>query len=128
VIEEIDPSLLDAAVPRLLLQPLVENAVRHGISKRRDGGQLLMTAFRDGDGLMIQVQNDVMPLNGKPCTYGIGLTNIRTRLQQLYGDGHRFTIDFSAAESCKVAIRIPLHIYAALAELAGLEALENGER
>jgi two-component system sensor histidine kinase AlgZ len=127
VIEDIDPGLLDAAVPRLLLQPLVENAVRHGISKRRGGGQLLITAFRDGDGLAIQVQNDVTPLNGKPCTYGIGLTNIRTRLQQLYGDAHQFVIDFSAEDACKVTIKMPLHTYTAAVELASVEALGNGE-
>jgi two-component system sensor histidine kinase AlgZ len=128
VIEETDPSLLDAAVPRLLLQPLVENAVRHGIAKRRDGGELFMTAFREGEDLVIRVQNDLMALNGKPCTYGIGLTNIRTRLQQLYGEQHQFTIDFSAGDMCKVTIKIPLHIYAAPVELAAVEVIENGER
>lgn len=127
VIEEIDPELLDAAVPRLLLQPLVENAVRHGISKRRGGGELFMSAFRDGGGLMVKVRNDLMPLKGNPCTYGIGLTNIRTRLQQLYGDAHQFAIDFSPANVCEVKIRIPLHTYAAPVLAESVEALENGE-
>jgi len=125
VIEEIDSSLLEAAVPRLLLQPLVENAVRHGIAKRRDGGELFMTAFQEKDDLVIYVRNELMPLNGKPCTYGIGLTNIRTRLQQLYGDAHQFTIDFSDGDVCKVTIRIPLHTYVAPAELAGVRVLES---
>jgi len=127
VIEETEQSLLDVSVPRLLLQPLVENAVRHGIAKRRDGGQLFMTAFRDADDLVIQVRNDLMPLRGKPCTYGIGLTNIRTRLQQLYGDSHKFTIDFSAGDSCTVTIHIPLHAYTSTVELVSVEALKNGE-
>jgi len=125
VIEEIDSSLLEAGVPRLLLQPLVENAVRHGIAKRRDGGELFMTAFQEKDDLVIYVRNELMPLNGKPCTYGIGLTNIRTRLQQLYGDAHQFTIDFSDGDVCKVTIRIPLHTYVAPAELAGVRVLES---
>ncbi len=125
VIEETDSSLLEAGVPRLLLQPLVENAVRHGIAKRRGGGELFMTAFRDRDDLVIQVRNELVPLNGKPCTYGIGLTNIRTRLQQLYGDAHQFTIDFSAGDSCKVTIRIPLHTYVAPAELAPARVQES---
>jgi two-component system, LytTR family, sensor kinase len=128
VIEETDASLLEVGVPRLLLQPLVENAVRHGIAKRRQGGELFMAAFRDKDDLVIQVRNELMPLNGKPCTYGIGLTNIRTRLQQLYGSAHEFTIDFSAGEVCKVTIRIPLHAYVAPAELACARTLEAGKQ
>jgi len=123
IVEKMDSSLLEAGVPRLLLQPLVENAVRHGIAKRRNGGELFMTAFQEGKDLVIQVRNELLPLNGKPCTYGIGLTNIRTRLQQLYGDAHQFDIDFSAGDVCRVTIRIPLHTYMAPAEMAagGLE-------
>jgi two-component system sensor histidine kinase AlgZ len=125
VIEETDSSLLEVGVPRLLLQPLVENAVRHGIAKRRNGGELFMTAFREQNDLVIQVRNELLPLNGKPCTYGIGLTNIRTRLQQLYGDAHQFSIDFSAEDLCKVTIRIPLHRYIAPAEVAGARVEEK---
>lgn len=125
VIEEIDPRLLEAAVPRLLLQPLVENAVRHGIARRRDGGELAISALRERDDLVIRVRNDLAPLQGKPCTYGIGLTNIRTRLQQLYGESHEFIIDFSAGDVCRVAIRIPLHMYVAPLELEEVNAQEN---
>ncbi len=125
VIEETDSSLLEAGVPRLLLQPLVENAVRHGIAKRREGGELFIAAFRDKNDLVIQVRNELTPLNGKPCTYGIGLTNIRTRLQQLYGDAHQFSIDFSTGDVCKVTIKIPLHTYTAPAELAGAIVQES---
>jgi hypothetical protein len=125
VIEETDSSLLESGVPRLLLQPLVENAVRHGIAKRRNGGELFMAAFRDENDLVIEVRNQLTPLNGKPCTYGIGLTNIRTRLQQLYGDAHQFAIDFSGGDVCKVTIRIPLHTYVAPAELVGARVQES---
>ena len=128
VIEETDSSLLEVGVPRLLLQPLVENAVRHGIAKRRDGGELFMAAFQEKNDLVIQVRNELMPLKGKPCTYGIGLTNIRTRLQQLYGDAHEFTIDFSGGDVCKVTIKIPLHAYVAPAEMAGARVLEDGKQ
>lgn len=125
VVEDTDPRLLEAGVPRLLLQPLVENAVRHGIAKRREGGELFIAAFREHDDLVIQVRNDLMPLHGKPCTYGIGLTNIRTRLQQLYGESHEFTIDFSAGNVCKVTIRIPLHTYVTPLELTEAQVQEN---
>jgi Histidine kinase len=125
VIEETDPGLLETGVPRLLLQPLVENAVRHGIAKRRNGGELFIAALRDQDHVVIHVRNDLAPLHGKPCTYGIGLTNIRTRLQQLYGDAHQFTIDFSGDNVCKVTIKIPIHTYVAPLELAGAKAQES---
>jgi two-component system sensor histidine kinase AlgZ len=126
IIEETDSSLLESGVPRLLLQPLVENAVRHGIAKRREGGELFIAAFREQNDLVIQVRNELLPLHGKPCTYGIGLTNIRLRLQQLYGDAHRFTIDFSAEDICKVMIRIPLHTYVAPIEPIVAKSIENG--
>ncbi|HEX3437140.1 MAG TPA: histidine kinase [Pseudacidobacterium sp.] len=119
VIEDTDPALLDAAVPRLILQPLVENAVRHGIGKRRDGGRLFMAARRDQGNLVIEVRNDIMPRNGKKFTNGIGLTNIRTRLKQLYGNAHTFEIDFCDGDICKVTIGIPFHIYANPVEVAG---------
>ncbi|HYK36354.1 MAG TPA: histidine kinase [Alloacidobacterium sp.] len=125
VVEDTDPRLLEAGVPRLLLQPLVENAVRHGVAKRREGGELFIAAFREHDDLVIQVRNDLMPLHGKPCTYGIGLTNIRTRLHQLYGESHEFTIDFSTGNVCRVTIRIPLHTYVAPLELAEAQVQEN---
>ena len=126
VIEETDAALLESGVPRLLLQPLVENAVRHGIAKRREGGELFIASFRDKDDLVIEVRNQLMPRNGKPCTYGIGLTNIRTRLQQLYGDAHHFAIDFSAEDICKVMIRIPFHAYVAPMETVSARNIENG--
>ncbi|HVW76981.1 MAG TPA: histidine kinase [Alloacidobacterium sp.] len=125
VIEETDSALLDAGVPRLLLQPLVENAVRHGIAKRREGGELFIAARREENDLLIHVRNDLVPLHGKPCTYGIGLTNIRTRLQQLYKDAHQFDIEFSSENVCKVTIKIPLHTHAAPLEPAIARKLED---
>ena len=126
IVDETDPAVLDAAVPRLLLQPLVENAVRHGIGKRREGGRLFMSTRRDEEDLVIQITNDVMPLNGTKFRNGIGLSNIQTRLKQLYGDAHRFTIDFCEGDVCKVTIRIPFHLYASPAEVESEKPTGSG--
>ncbi|HZU09711.1 MAG TPA: histidine kinase, partial [Pseudacidobacterium sp.] len=126
IVDETDPTVLDAAVPRLLLQPLVENAVRHGIGKRREGGRLFMSTRRDEEDLVIQITNDVMPLNGTKFRNGIGLSNIQTRLKQLYGDAHRFTIDFCEGDVCKVTIRIPFHLYASPAEVESEKPTGSG--
>lgn len=128
VIEETDMEILDAAVPRLLLQPLVENAVRHGIAKRRDGGELFLKASSQNGELIVHLRNDTMALPpGKPCSHGIGLTNIRTRLQQLYGEKHSFSIEFSSGELCTVDIKIPLRVCASSQELTETEAGKIGE-
>ena len=79
--------VLDALTPSLVLQPLVENAIRHGIEPSPDGGSVHVTATRDGDRLVLVVRDDgvAVPSQGPP---GIGLSNVRARLFRLYGDAH----------------------------------------
>jgi two-component system, LytTR family, sensor kinase len=86
----VDDALLDAAVPAFLLQPLVENALRHGIAKRADGGVVEISARCDGDSLVLSVSDNgpgVVPGAGAPGNggNGLGLANIRERLTTLYG-------------------------------------------
>lgn len=80
---------LDASVPVLLLQPLVENAIRHGIAKLPDGGQLTIVAAREGHHLRLTIENDVgddaVPAQGHAA---IGWRNTRERLEQLHGRDH----------------------------------------
>jgi len=90
---DVDPETLDAAVPNLLLQPLVENAVRHGIAPKRGPGMIEVVGRRDGDRLRLRVRDTGVGLtNGAPSKLGLGLGNTRARLQHLYGEAHSFTI------------------------------------
>lgn len=92
---EVDDALLDARVPHLVLQPLVENAIRHGVSARSAAGLLRIGARRRGDALELRVEDDGP---GLPEGFdverspGIGLSNTRARLAQLYGEQGRIRV------------------------------------
>ncbi len=91
----IEPDVLDARVPYLILQPLVENAIQHGIAPRASAGRLKIGARREGDRLRLSVEDDGI---GLPQTLesmsgnGVGLSMTRERLEQLYGDDHAFAV------------------------------------
>ena len=94
---DVDDALLDAAVPEFLLQPLVENALRHGIAQRADAGIVEVSARRDGDRLILSVtDNGPGPNAGRPDASGngLGLANMRERLTTLYGS--RANLDLGA--------------------------------
>lgn len=95
-----------ARVPYLILQPLVENAVRHGIATREEGGALTVEAKRVGGGLQLEVKDDGP--GWEPAGNGerIGLTNTRERLARLYGAASSVTVT-SGAAGTRVTIRIP---------------------
>ena len=84
---EIGAGTLSARVPPLLLQPLVENAVNHGIAQIPDGGHLLLRTESDGGSLRILIRNPVDPGRTKPRGRGMGLTIVRRRIERLYGSG-----------------------------------------
>jgi two-component system sensor histidine kinase AlgZ len=112
---QVGPDTLSAAVPYLLLQPLVENAIRHGIAPLHEGGRLDITASREGDRLYLRLRNDGLlgathqasVNDAEPSS--IGLQNVRERLQRLYGSDHRFTLDLAEDGSCLVSIDLPFH-------------------
>jgi two-component system sensor histidine kinase AlgZ len=83
------PDTLDAQVPYLLLQPLVENAIRHGIAPRREGGRIGIRVERDGGMLRVMVDNDRFD-GASTRGQGVGLGNVRARLDALYPDDHAF--------------------------------------
>jgi len=97
---------LEALVPSFILQPLVENAVKHGISKKMKAGILKITSERDGDFLNLSVEDNGPGLNGKLNEQGIGLENIRQRLNQLYSQ-NSFELSTSPLGGLKVGIQIP---------------------
>jgi two-component system LytT family sensor kinase len=105
---EIHPAVRRAAVPRFLLQPLVENALRHGIARRADAGLVQVSAWREGGQLVLRVYDDGPGL-GSALTAGggVGLSNTRARLAALYG--HDTTLDVENAEGGGViaTVRLP---------------------
>ena len=108
--EDVEPAALSARVPPLLLQPLVENAVRHGIMPREDGGTLLIEARRVGERLLLRVVDDGPgPPSDADTDGGVGLSNTKARLESLYGDGHRFTLQRADGGGCVVRVELPFH-------------------
>jgi two-component sensor histidine kinase len=107
---EVDPAAMDARVPNLILQPLVENAIRHGIAPRPEPGRIAIRARRERNVLHLVVHDDGPGLaqrDGAPVKEGIGLANTRARLQQLYGADHSFQLSNGAGRGLMVVITIP---------------------
>jgi sensor histidine kinase YesM len=104
-----DPETLDAAVPHMGLQPIVENAVRHGIAANAAAGLIRIRASRTNDQLAIAVMDDGsgMPASAAAGHKGIGLSNTRARLHQLYGDEATLTIRPGERGGTAVVMSIP---------------------
>lgn len=105
----IDPAARAALVPNLVLQPLVENAIRHGVSRQGAGGTVAIHAACNGDSLCLKVADDG-PGPGAPGTFtdGVGLSNTRARLVQLYGDRQHFELVARPGGGAEATLRIPL--------------------
>ncbi|HXW06689.1 MAG TPA: sensor histidine kinase [Vicinamibacterales bacterium] len=117
---EIDPETLDAEVPRLILQPLVENAIKHGVSPRAGQGLVQVAAQRRGERLWLEVRDNGVGLTAGArarLDSGVGLSNTRDRLECLYGEAHR--LEFSdGTNGLAVRVEIPFHRTAPAAEAA----------
>ncbi|HEX8335221.1 MAG TPA: histidine kinase, partial [Pyrinomonadaceae bacterium] len=108
-----DPQVLDCVVPNLILQPIVENAIRHGVSQRAAHGHVEVRAERAGDRLRLEVRDNGrgLPEGAEACRAkqgGVGLANTRARLQQLYGGDFRFELRNAPAGGVVVTLEIPL--------------------
>ena len=110
----IDPELHDALVPAMFLQPIVENAFAHGLSKVESDGLLSIEAQRDGKQMFITVLNSGQGLLTPPAHRtdgrGVGLTNVRSRLKLHYGDGWSLTLVEVDPRHVRVTIRLPIQI------------------
>ena len=95
-----------AQVPALILQPLAENAIKHGIGRRIEGGSLEIRVDRDKDRLAIHVENDGPPLPVK-IEEGIGLSNVRARLHSLYGEDAILKIGAGGPGKVLVSLLLP---------------------
>ena len=108
----VDDAALDAAVPHMLLQPLVENAIKHGLEAHSAAGRIAIGAQREGDMLRLSIRDDG-PGHAAPSPRrgaGLGITNVRTRLAQLYGERHAFRIARAAGGGTEVTIDLPFAI------------------
>jgi signal transduction histidine kinase len=109
----ISPETLDACVPNMILQPLVENAIKHGIAPRSSGGRIDINTARSNGHLAISVTDDGL---GVPfgdvdnLSEGVGLSNTRRRLKHLYGDKHKFSITTQNKGGVGVTLEIPFRI------------------
>lgn len=106
--EAVDETLLDAKVPVLLLQPLVENALRHGVSGREGGGLILLRAGREEGRLCLEVLDDGPGGASARMGAGIGTANTLARLQQLFGTDQRFLLGDAEEGGTRARVEIPL--------------------
>jgi len=104
------PEVLEARVPYLALQPLVENAIRHGLAPRAEPGRIEISAEREGDVLRLLVRDDGMgpPVGGPARGGGVGLSNLRARLATLYGGRAGLELRPGTPRGTVVELRVPL--------------------
>jgi two-component system, LytTR family, sensor kinase len=123
---DVQPETLDAMVPSLLLQPLVENAIKHGVARKAGPGHIHICVRRDHDKLRMEVRDDGVGLSEDALTAlqkGIGVSTTRARLRHLFGADFRFEFH-RLAEGLAVVIAIPWHVHsrpAATSEPIGTE-------
>ena len=107
---EVEPAVLDALVAPLILQPLVENAIRHGIESRESGGTIMIRATREKDVLCLEISDDGEGFSGgqllRPGN-GVGLCNTEARLQALYPGNYQFKLTANEPTGARVSIDIP---------------------
>lgn len=120
----IDSKIATYAVPTLVLQPLVENAIRHGIGKHKESDVVSIRAFLDQDRLSLEVHNQAGKLDGAPerlLAQGVGLSNTRARLEQLYGKEQSLRIFNVEPAGVCVRISIPMRRISPVPEAKELE-------
>jgi two-component sensor histidine kinase len=109
---QVDPAALDAAVPNFLLQPLVENALRHGLANRLQDGMLRIECRLAAGKLAMKVADNGSGTDSLQVRPGLGLGITQQRLQRLYGEDHRLELRRAASGGCEVEIEIPWRRYA----------------
>lgn len=109
---EIDPQTLDALVPNLILQPIIENALEHGVNRISGAGKIEIRATLEDQALVITIRDNGAGLDdtaSRASREGVGLGNSRARLQQLYGESGQLTLRAAEAGGVVAEIRIPYH-------------------
>ncbi len=111
--KEIGPDTLDLIVPSMILQPLIENSIKHGLTAKLGGGTVTLRSFRGGESLIVEVADDGFGMSAeqlqKAMTAGIGLSNVNERLIVTYGANHPLALTSTADHGTCARIEIPLH-------------------
>jgi two-component system LytT family sensor kinase len=116
VVKELESSSLDTLVPSMLLQPLVENSIKHGLSSKIEGGSIYLRSRLTESHLIIEVEDDGVGMASGTSTEradgatgnGIGMANVAERLKVLYGDTARMSIDSREGKGTLVRLRLPV--------------------
>jgi two-component system, LytTR family, sensor kinase len=109
---DVDSELLDVAVPHMGLQPIVENAIRHGVGQRASFGVISIVARRVGDDLQVTVRDDGPGFSARSgnAGLGLGLANTRARLKQLYGEKSELRTGSAPGGGAEVTMVLPYHL------------------
>jgi len=113
VVKELEEKTLDMLVPSILLQPLIENSIKHGLEPRIQGGTITLRSRLQGESLVVEVEDDGVGIVMKPPSglrrdgAGIGMKNVQERLEVLYGNRARFTVVSRPGRGTLVSIEIP---------------------
>jgi two-component system LytT family sensor kinase len=109
--KEIAPDTMDLVVPSMILQPLVENAIKHGLARKIGPGSITIRAMRDGGRAVVEVDDDgmgfLMERLDQPMSSGIGLANVRERLRVIYGASGQLTLASEPGKGTRARIEIP---------------------
>ena len=114
--KEIDPRTLEVMVPSILLQPLIENSIKHGLEPRIHGGTVTLRSRLEGDRISIEVADDGVGMTGGPESAlrrtgaGIGMKNVQERLEVLYGNQASFNVVSNPGRGTLVSIEIPANL------------------
>jgi two-component system, LytTR family, sensor kinase len=116
VVKELEPGSLDVMIPSILLQPLVENSIKHGLSPKVEGGSIFVRSRLHGSTLTVEIEDDGVGMGAaqlleRPTGLGgsgIGMANVAERLKVLYGENARMTIDSHEGKGTLVRLRLPV--------------------
>ncbi|MBL8517175.1 MAG: histidine kinase [Betaproteobacteria bacterium] len=105
---DLPDDLADLPVPPMLIQPLVENAIKHGLEPKMEGGLLTLQAHKDGANIRIVIADTGLGFSGATSS-GVGLRNVRERIKALFGDAGKLSIEENAGGGTRVVVMLPMH-------------------
>jgi two-component system LytT family sensor kinase len=128
VVWDLAPETAEAAVPTLLWQPVVENAIRHGVTPLAGRGRIVIASRREGDDLVLEIRDNGkgLPPGGIPRE-GVGLRNIRERVAQLYGSRARFSLSSAVGGGTEATLRLPFTPWEGSHTPVPLQGSESGK-